>query len=177
MVLPCRSDGVVLSSGRSHFSCTQFPYQGLARPDHHICHPDGESDARNFHIWSSHVWTMKTVVWMSEFWMRDLHYGWARPDGSPHRSDGCRVFPHLCFGKEFHSWLNTEWRPDMLLKRPDGCKMEQFEASQHRGRSRRKVLIVQTDDAWTVECPSGISLVQTAARDPISLTCKLCRIF
>jgi hypothetical protein len=43
-------DGVALSSGRSHFSCTQFPYQGLVRLDHDICCPDGESDARNFHI-------------------------------------------------------------------------------------------------------------------------------
>jgi hypothetical protein len=34
---------------------------------------------------------------------------------------------------------------------------EQFEASRHRGRSRRKVLVVQTDDAWTVERPDGIS--------------------
>jgi hypothetical protein len=33
-----------------HFSCTQFPYQDLARPDHEDYHPDGESDARNFHI-------------------------------------------------------------------------------------------------------------------------------
>jgi len=45
----------------------------------------------------------------------------------------------------------------MLLKRPNGCKLEQFEASQHRGRFRRKVLVVRTDDAWTVERPDKIS--------------------
>jgi hypothetical protein len=39
-----RPDGVSLSSRRSHFSCMQFPYQGLARLDRDICHPDGESD-------------------------------------------------------------------------------------------------------------------------------------
>jgi len=39
------------------------------------------------------------------------------------------IFPYLCFGKKSHSWSNTEWRPDLLLKRPDGCKLEQFEAS------------------------------------------------
>jgi hypothetical protein len=35
-----------------------------------------------------------------------------------------------------------------------GCKLEQFEASRHRGRSGRKVLITQTDDAldsWASE--------------------------
>jgi len=57
------------------------------------------------------------------------------------------VFPYLCFGKKSHSCLNTEWRLDVLLKRPDGCKLEQFEASRHRGRSGRKVLVVRTDDA------------------------------
>jgi hypothetical protein len=39
------------------------------------------------------------------------------------------IFPYLCFGKKSHSWSNTEHRPDVLLKRPDGCKLEQFEAS------------------------------------------------
>jgi hypothetical protein len=45
----------------------------------------------------------------------------------------------------------------MLLKRSDGCKLEQFEASRHKGRSGQKVLVVRTDDAWTVEGQDGIS--------------------
>jgi hypothetical protein len=45
----------------------------------------------------------------------------------------------------------------MLLKRLDGCKLESFEASRHRGRSGWNVLVVRTDDAWKVECPDGIS--------------------
>jgi hypothetical protein len=67
------------------------------------------------------------------------------------------IFPYLCFGKKSHSWSNTECRPDVLLKRPGGCKLEQFEASRHRGRSRRKVFVVWTDDAWIVGLPYGIS--------------------
>jgi hypothetical protein len=67
------------------------------------------------------------------------------------------VFPYLCFGKKSHSYLNIEWRPDVLLKHLDGCKLEQFEASRHRGRSGRKVLFVRMDDAWTVERPDGKS--------------------
>jgi hypothetical protein len=50
--------------------------------------------------------------------------------------------------------LNTKSLPDVLLKRLDRCKLEQFEASRHRGRSGRKVLVVRTDDAldrWASE--------------------------
>lgn len=45
----------------------------------------------------------------------------------------------------------------MLLRRLDGCKLEQFEGFRHRGRSGQKVLVVRTDDAWTVKHPNGIS--------------------
>jgi hypothetical protein len=74
-------DGVALASERSHFSCTRFPYQGLARPDHNICRPDNWSDAHNFHIWSLSVRTMKTNVQTSGFWMHDLPYEWMCLDG------------------------------------------------------------------------------------------------
>jgi hypothetical protein len=39
------------------------------------------------------------------------------------------IFPYLCFGRKSHSWLNTESRPDMLLKRSNRCKLVQFKAS------------------------------------------------
>jgi len=55
------------------------------------------------------------------------------------------VFPYLCFGKKSHSWSFTEWRQDVLLKHPNGCKLEQFEASRHRGRPGRKVLVVRIE--------------------------------
>jgi hypothetical protein len=45
----------------------------------------------------------------------------------------------------------------MLLRCPDGCNLDQFKASGHRGRSGRKVLVVRTDDALTVERTDGIS--------------------
>jgi hypothetical protein len=67
------------------------------------------------------------------------------------------ILPYLCFGKKSHSWSNTERRPDMLLRRSDGGNFEQFEASRHRGRFERKVLVVRTDDAWTVGRSDGIS--------------------
>jgi hypothetical protein len=57
------------------------------------------------------------------------------------------VFPYLCFGTMSFSLSNIERRPAVLLRRPDEWNQEQFEGSQHRGRSRWKVLVVQTDDA------------------------------
>jgi hypothetical protein len=67
------------------------------------------------------------------------------------------IFSYPCFGKKSHSWSNTECRPDVLLKRPNECKLKQFEASQHRGRSGRKILVIRMDDALTVESLDGIS--------------------
>jgi hypothetical protein len=58
----------------------------------------------------------------------------------------------------------------VLLRSTDECKLEQFEGSQHRGRSRGKVLVIQTDDAWTVERQGGISRCLDDPRDPISQT-------
>jgi hypothetical protein len=52
----------------------------------------------------------------------------------------------------------------VLLRSPDECKLKQFEASRHGGRSRQKVLIVRTDDAWTVESPDGISRCQDGGK-------------
>jgi hypothetical protein len=143
---PC-PNGVALLFGRSHFSCTQFPYQGFSRPDQGNGHPDDWSNARNFHISSSRVRTMKAVTRTSEFWVRNLPYGWARPDGNPHVWTVAAIFPYLCFGKKSYSCSNTECRSDVLLKGSDGCKLEQFKASWHRGRSGRKVLVVRTNDA------------------------------
>jgi hypothetical protein len=66
------------------------------------------------------------------------------------------IFPYLCFGTKSFSLSNTERRPGVLLRCLDGCNLEQFEASRHRGRSGSKVLAVQMDDALTVERPDGI---------------------
>jgi hypothetical protein len=62
----------------------------------------------------------------------------------------------MCFGKKSFYLSNTERRSDVLLRRPDGCNREQFEASRHRGTFERKVLVVRTEDALTDERPDGI---------------------
>jgi hypothetical protein len=80
-------------------------------------------------------------------------------------------------------WSNTESHPDGLLKRPDRCKLEQFEALRHRGRSglessssgrydtssRRLVL-------WTADRPDGwhgtkffdLQIVQNLLETPLN---------
>jgi hypothetical protein len=88
-----RPDGFTMSTRRSHFSCTQFPYEGFARPDQGNGLPDGWSNAHNFHICSSRIRTMNAVIRMSEFWMRNLPYGWVR-------LDGCSNLPISVFWKE-----------------------------------------------------------------------------
>jgi hypothetical protein len=87
-------------------------------------------------------------------------------------------FPYLCFGKKSRSWSNTECRPDVLLKCSDEWKLEQFEASRHRGKFGRKVLLIWTDDAldnWA----SGLYITPSGrlAGNRIFLTYRLYRIF
>jgi hypothetical protein len=48
------------------------------------------------------------------------------------------IFSYLCLERNPEAWSNTESHPDGLLNRADGWKLEQFEASRHRGRSGRK---------------------------------------
>jgi mRNA-degrading endonuclease toxin of MazEF toxin-antitoxin module len=53
----------------------------------------------------------------------------------------------------------------MLLKRPDGCNLEQFEASGHRLESGRKVLVVLTDVARQMSVWTEYHVIRTDARD------------
>jgi hypothetical protein len=66
--------------------------------------------------------------------------------------------------------VRTEWLPEVLMKRPDGCKLEQFKTSRHRGRSGRMML-------GQLSVQMEYHVVRMDARDPISLTWNLCRIF
>jgi len=136
------------------------------------CRPDGRiSAARNFHMKASHIWTKGMVVQMVDQ-MHSISISVAHAFGQwrlafgrlDFECDTClrdervrmgihivrtiaAIFPYLCFGRKSHSWSNTECRPDVLLKHPDRCKLELFEASGHRGRFGQKVLVVRTDDA------------------------------
>jgi hypothetical protein len=46
---------------------------------------------------------------------------------------------HICvLERNSEALSSTECLPDGLLNRPEGCKLEQFEASRHKGRSGRE---------------------------------------
>jgi hypothetical protein len=136
------------------------------------CRPDGCTPAaRNFHIKASRVQTMKagvqTVVLMHVISIYVAHAFGPRKLASGGLDFECptclmyervrmkihivqtvaAIFPYVCFGKKSYSLSNTEWRSDVLLKRPDECKLEQFEGSRHRERSGQKVFVVRTNDA------------------------------
>jgi hypothetical protein len=103
--------------------------------------PDGRtSAASNFHIESSRVRTrrmvVRTVDLMQAISIFDVHV--VRTVAA--------IFPYLCLERNPKA-LVEHWG-----KRPHGCKQEQFEASRHKGRSGRKVLIVRMDDV--VDCRS-----------------------
>jgi hypothetical protein len=68
--------------------------------------PDGWSSSRNFHICWAHVRTMATGIQTVEFELRFLPYVWARPDGNPHRPDGCSNLPLFELGKKI--WESSE---------------------------------------------------------------------
>jgi hypothetical protein len=42
------------------------------------------------------------------------------------------IFPYLILERKSEAWSNIKSRLDGLLKRLDGCKLEQFEASRYR---------------------------------------------
>jgi hypothetical protein len=136
------------------------------------CHPDDRTSAAgNFHIKASCVRTKGmvdrtvdqmhaisiSVAWASE--LLDFECDTCLMDervrtGIHIIRTVAAIFLYPGFGRKSHSWSNTECRPDVLLKRSDICKLEQFEASLHKGRSRQKFLVVRTDgalDSWASE--------------------------
>lgn len=88
-------------------------------------HPDGWSWIHNFHICWTHVWTKLTDVRTVVFELRFLPYVWARLDGNPRRPDSYINLPLFELRKKIWSWSITGCRPDELLRRLDGCKLEQ----------------------------------------------------
>jgi len=93
------------------------------------------------------------------------------PDHEDWRPDGCTLYAWLALSKiaSRREHISSGWLQlsshicvlqrslAVLLRHPDGCNQEQFEGSRHRGRSGRKVLVVRTEVAWTVERPDKIS--------------------
>jgi len=75
------------------------------------------------------------------------------------------VFPYLCLERKFFYLSNTERRPDVLLRRPNGCNLERFEAFGHKWESGRKFFVVRTDVAWLMSGRTEYHVVRMDARD------------
>jgi hypothetical protein len=144
------------------FCWRTFLFESRVRTMRH-CRPDGRtSAASNFHIVASLVRTGGTVVRTADLMyaisISDAHaFGpwWQASGRLDLNCDTClmdervqtgyqvvrtvaAIFSYLCLERNLEAWSNTEDRPDGMLNCLDGCKLEQFEASRHRGRSGRE---------------------------------------
>jgi hypothetical protein len=134
-------------------------------------HPESRtSAASNFLIKASRVRTRRMAVRMDDLlhtisisvicasrWL-SLNYELALTSSVSRRestsSGRLQHSFHIWFWKEnLKLWSNTESRPEGLLKRPDGCKLEQLEASRYRGSSGRESTSSGTVGhvVWTAE--------------------------
>jgi len=101
-------------------------------------HPNGCTFiARNFHIkaWVSEPWSLTSDGWMSSarLTLSRTASGWEHYIVQTVPT----VFPYLCIGKKTFYLSNTKRRSDVLLRHPDRCNREQFDASGRRGMSRQ----------------------------------------
>jgi hypothetical protein len=139
MVLPCLPDGRTSTASNFHIKPSCVRTKGMVVQTIDLMHIISIFDAH-----TSGPWRLAT---------RRLDFECDTCLMDEHVRTGVHIvrtvaanFPYLCFGKKSCSWSNTECRLDVLLKRPDRCELEQFEASRHKGRSRWKVLFIRTDD-------------------------------
>jgi len=139
-VLPCRLDGRTSAAHNFHIKASQIRTKRMVIRTVDQTHVISIYVARAFEPWrltSGHLNFECATCLMDERDQTGIHI--VRTIAA--------IFLYLCFGKKSCSWSNTECRPDVLLKRPDGCKLEQFEASRHRDEMM----------LWTVGRPDGIS--------------------
>jgi hypothetical protein len=192
----CRPDGRHRASGRTTvWSAFQISLKFFSEMSHVQtvlpCRTDGCTlAAHNFHTKASRVWPIGMVVRTVDL-MHAISIWVARASGTWRLASGrldfecmtclmdervrtgihivqtvAAIFLYLCFGKKSHSWSSTEWRPDVLLKRLDGCQLERFKASRHRGRFGWKVLVAERMMLGQLSVRTEYHVIQTVAREP-----------
>jgi hypothetical protein len=116
-VLPCRLDGRTLGSCNFHIKASRVRTIGSVLLTVDLMHAIFIYEARASRPWglmSRHLDFECTTCLMNERVRTGIHIV----------RTIVAVFPYLCFGKKSHSWSNTEWRPDLLLKHLGECKLE-----------------------------------------------------
>jgi hypothetical protein len=166
------------------------------------CRPDGRTlAARNFYIKALHVRTIEYVVWTVDL-MHAISIYVARASEPLRLASGrfdfecttclmdervqtgihivrtvIAVFSYLCFGKKsitdrtlsgvrtccWNVWTDASWSSSKLLNTEEG--------PDGKFSSSRRMMLGQ------LSIRTVYHVVPTAANDPISLTCRLCRIF
>jgi hypothetical protein len=149
-VVPCRLDGCTSAVSNFHTKASRLRTKGMVVRTVDLMHAISISDARAS---GPRGLTSESLDFECDTCLMDER---VRTGIHVVRMIAA-IFPYLCFGEKSRSWSNTECRPDVLLKRRDGCKLEQFKASQHRGRSGRKVLVVLTENALDSWASEGMS--------------------
>jgi hypothetical protein len=100
--------------------------------------PDGWTGARNFHIWSLIVRTMKADVRTVELCMHDLPYRGHLPDGITHRPDGCSRLPiTVSWGRNPNACQTLNSVRKVYPRRPDG-----FTGTLESSRTLKSVLTI-----------------------------------
>jgi hypothetical protein len=138
-----RLDGSHRSSGRT--ICNQLSKNFAENLSCFEPRPNGCTSATsNFHIEASRIRTKGMVIqavdlmlvcsdhvdWRSNVWILNAILAlWMSASGQESTSSGrLQKSSHICvLERNPEAWSNTECRPDVLLKRPDGCKLKQFE--------------------------------------------------
>jgi hypothetical protein len=108
------------------YSSTRNFHNGNARVRTMIgSRPDGWSRIGNFLLWCTRVRTTAVRRSDGHIWIAILALR-RRASGRDTTSSGRLIdLPFLRTWKEIRNWSSAERRPDMLLKRPDGCKLAQ----------------------------------------------------
>jgi hypothetical protein len=117
--------------------------------------PDGWSRIGNFFLWWTRVRTTTVRRLDADNWITILALRRRVSERDTTSSGRLIDLPFLGTWKEIRNWSSTERRSDVLLKRPNGCKLDRTFSTQWRVRTERHV--VRMDDAWSVWSPDGMA--------------------
>jgi hypothetical protein len=122
--------------------------------------PDSWSRIGNFLLWCTCVRTIAVRRPDGHIWIAILALR-IRTSGRDTTLSGRLIdLPFLGTWKEIRNWSCTGRRPDVLLKRPDGCKLAQ-KTSRYSMGSGRNEHFVRTDDAGLSSVRTGWHVVRT----------------
>jgi hypothetical protein len=160
--------------------CGCRPDGGHGRPDGQLCDKIFWKFRWKSFLFKNCVWTEDTVVWTMARLLQVISIqGLARPDHDRQSSgrvylncDSCLKETRVRTGyhivrmvdrsslywnlERIWSWLSIERRPDGLLSRPDGCKLDRNFSNQWRVQTEMHV--VRMDVAWSVWHLEGMAL-------------------